>query len=253
MKEIIAKSLQNAREISFYPMKEGLLYRGGALDKLSKKDARYLAKDLGIKAIIDLRTTQEAMSKPDQHIEGVAYYHINLITMEEMGSSSEKEAKKKILKEHRLPDIYEYYERIVSRNRGDSYRKIFDILLNTDGPIYFHCTAGKDRTGVLSALILSLLGIDQEKIYEDYLKTNEHPIVPFSYKVFAMMMDKEFRKQFKEYFNASKSLLDRSFEAIDRIYGSLANFYSEMCGLNEERILAFRKKYLREDFLHSIT
>lgn len=246
MKDLPLKSLQNARCLDFPSVKENVFYRGGALDKISKKDAKSLRDQYGVKAIIDLRTEQEAATKPDKPIEGIAYYHCPLITMEEMGYASEKEGKRRVLKEHKLPDINAYYRHIVAKQRKGSFTKIFELLLSLDGGVYFHCTAGKDRTGVLSLAILHLLDVPMKDIEEDYLSTNLHPIVPFAYKVFARLMDKEFRKEFMEYFKAKLEYLESALDEIDILYGGLDGFYSELCGLDEAKIEAFRQKYLRK-------
>ena len=237
--------MKNFRDISYKNIKRGSFFRGESLFRLSNKDKKELIDKHQIKVVVDLRTTQEHNDKKDKVIKGLSYYHFPLITMEEMGASSEKEGKRRVIKEHKLPDIYDYYRRLVNRDRKKSWTKIFDLLLNNkEGGILFHCTVGKDRSGIVSAIILTVLGIDKETIYEDYLKTNEHPIIPFSYKLFALSLDKEFRKEFMEYFKAKKEYLDEAFIEIDRIYGNMDNFLKECCSLNDDKIKMLRKKYL---------
>ena len=53
------------------------------------------------------------------------------------------------------------------------YRRFFDLLQHSQVPVLFHCTAGKDRTGIASALILTALGVDKTTIISDYLLTND--------------------------------------------------------------------------------
>ena len=225
--------------------KTRLIFRGESLYRLSLKDQKLLKNKYNIKVVVDLRTNQEHNDKKNKTIKGVKYVHLPLITMEEMGASSEKEGKRNVIKNHKLPDIYDYYRRLVSIKRADSWREIFNLLLNNEeGAIYFHCTVGKDRTGIVSAIILTLLGLDKETIYKDYLITNEHPIIPFSYKVFALSLDKEFRKEFWEYFKAKKEYLDAAFIEIDNVYGSMDNFFVECCGLDSDKIVKLREKYL---------
>lgn len=237
--------MKNFRDITCLNIKRGLLYRGESLFRLSKKDQKLFKNEYKIKVVVDLRTTQEHNDKKNKVIEGIKYIHLPLITMEEMGASSEKEGKQNVIKNHKLPDIYDYYRRLVSIKRRDSWSQIFDLLAKNDsGPIYFHCTVGKDRTGIVSAMILTLLGIDKETIYKDYLITNEHPIIPFSYRIFALSLDKEFRKEFWEYFKAKKEYLDAAFDEIDKVYGSIENFFKDCCSLDEEKIKIIKEKYL---------
>ena len=241
------KSIRNVRDIAYLNMKEGKLFRGESLYKASKKDLKILYDKYQIRTIIDLRTNQEHKDKPNKIYKDINYYHIPLITMEEMGATSEKEGKRRVLKEHKLPDIHDYYEKLVNENRKEVWSKLFDILLNNnEGAIYFHCTVGKDRSGIVSAIILSLLGINKEIIYQDYLLTNQSPIIPFSYKLFALMMDKQFRKEFMEYFKAKEEYLDSSFKYIDNNYQNIDNFYRKICSLDDNKINRLKELYLKE-------
>lgn len=237
--------MKNFRDIAYQNVKKNKIFRGESLYHLSLKDQKLFKEKYNIKVVVDLRTNQEHNDKKNKVIKGIKYIHLPLITMEEMGASSEKEGKRNVIKNHKLPDIYDYYRRLVSPKRRDSWSEIFRLLLeNDDGAIYFHCTVGKDRTGIVSALILTLLGIDKETIYKDYLITNEHPIIPFSYRIFALSLDKEFRKEFWEYFKAKKEYLDAAFTEIDKVYGSIDNFFIECCSLDNDKISKIKEKYL---------
>ena len=240
--------MKNFRDIACGNVKEGLLFRGGSLHHLSKKERTTLFNNLGIRVVVDLRTTQEHNDKKDSVIPGVKYLHLPLITMEEMGASSEKEAKRMVIKTHTLPDIFDYYRKLVAKERKESWTSIFNLLLeNNEGGVFFHCTVGKDRTGVVAAVILTVLGIDKELIYQDYLATNDSPIIPFSYRLFALSLDKNFRKEFWEYFKAKREYLDEAFLEIDRIYGSMKNFLKECCSLDENKITKLKQKYLKSE------
>ena len=235
--------MKNFRNISFSNIKKGLLYRGESLYLLSVKDKKMIRDKCGIKVIVDLRTNQEHNDKKDTIIKGVKYIHLPLIEMEAMGFSSEKQAKKDAVKNHKLPDMFEYYRNFVRPTSKESWTKIFKILLEEDGPIMFHCTAGKDRTGIVIAIISTLLGASKKDIYEDYMETNKHTVIPFSYKIFALSLDKNFRKEFMDYFNAKEGYLDAAFEEIEKLYGGVEHFYVECCSLNEAKIAELRAKF----------
>ena len=236
--------MKNFRDFGLDNVRKGVFFRGEAISKLSNKDKTLLFKENNIKVVIDLRSIQEKESKPDFIPNGVSYYHLPFLDMLEMGSNSEKEAKKEILKTHKLPDMHRYYTLFVSKDKRESWTKIFELLLTNEGPFYFHCTAGKDRTGTLAALLLALLGVDKDKIVLDYLETNKHTVFPFAYRVFALTLDKETRKEFKTYIYAKEEYLDTLFLEINRIYGSLEGFYKDCCGLDEDKIKALKNKYL---------
>ena len=185
--------MKNFRELAFGNIKDKLLYRGEALNKLSKKDKNYLINESNIKTVIDLRTLEEHNKQKDKILPNVSYYHIPLVTLDEMGVSSEKDGKKQASKS-KLPSMYDYYYKLIDKNKKDKWSEIFNILLKCEGGVYIHCTVGKDRTGVVVAVILKLLGVSEKLIYDDYLKTNEHPIYPFKYKLFSLTLKKETRK-----------------------------------------------------------
>ena len=237
--------MKNFRDFGYGNIKKGLLFRGESLFKLSKKDERTLVNEHHLKVVVDLRTNQEHESDKDKIIPGVEYYHLPLITMEEMGASSEEEGKENASSRQQLPDMFTYYRKLVSPERKEHWTQIFNLLLeDEEKPIYFHCTVGKDRTGVVAAMILSALGIDKETIYKDYLLTNEHPIIPFKYKLFSLKLKKPVRKQFFELFLVKTDYLDAAFGEIKEDYGSIDGFFKECCSLDEEKIKKLRKKYL---------
>lgn len=150
------RKLINFRDCAHGSMRPNRILRSESLYKLPSADQTTLLEKYGLKVIVDLRTVQEAGDKPDVVPAGVTYRHIPLITMEEMGSANEKEAKRLILKERRLPDIYDYYRRFVLPERKKAWNEIFDCLLQQEnGSILFHCTVGKDRTGIVSTMVFT--------------------------------------------------------------------------------------------------
>lgn len=237
--------MKNFRDFGCEDVIKGVLFRGEALHHLSAKEKKLILDQSNIKVVVDLRTQQERDSKPDDELPGVTNYHLPLITMEEMGSSSEKEAKRTIIKTHQLPDIYHYYRRLIAIERKESWTQIFNLLLQREeGGIYFHCTAGKDRTGIAAAIILTVLGVSNEAILEDYLETNKHIVFPLAYRAFMLTLDKKTQKEFKEYLRAHQDYLEASFEQIEDTYGSFRGFLEQCCGLDEEKISHLKEKYV---------
>lgn len=237
--------MKNFRDFACNSIKKNIFLRGEALNKISKKEARTLLNNFHLKTVVDLRTNNEFATKKDKIIPGVNYIHLPVIQMEEMGAESEKEGKQEAAKKQQLPSMFKYYGLMVGRNKKEFWSKVFEILLdNDDGAIFFHCTVGKDRTGIVAAIILSLFGVSKEDIYKDYLLTNEHPVIPFIYRLYSLKFKKEVRKQFFELFYVKTEYLDYAFSLIDETYGSLDNFYKECCSLDEQKINKLKAKYL---------
>lgn len=232
--------MRNFRELAYGNMKKGMLYRSDVLYRTTAKEKELLKKRCGIKVIIDLRNGEEIEKLKDSKISGIKYYNIPLLPESEDGKR--KESKTVEIKGVVLADLPFYYRGIVNVNRKNDWSKIFDLLLNNkEGAILFHCSAGRDRTGVVAAVILSALGIDKETIYNDYLETNKNPLY---YKRLAAKMEPEARQVYLDYYEAQRAYLDETFNSIKEQYGSMDAFLLKCCSLDKEKIEQLRCKYL---------
>ena len=228
--------MRNFRDLSYLGLKEGMICRSDVLYNLSKKDKDFLKKEHNIKIVIDLRRKRERKRLKDSFIFGVKHYNLQLAKDGEI-----------IMKEHMgmtLPDMAPFYKEIVGKEKKKTWTKIFKLLLkNNNKGILYHCSSGKDRTGILTAVILYALGYDKETIYKDYLLTNESPLYYKEHVPEALT--EEQKKTWLDYFEARKEYLDISFDEIDKEFGSLDNFLKENCSLDEEKIKFLKQKYLK--------
>ena len=230
--------MKNFREIRYQNMKTGLLFRSDVLYHLNPKE-KALLRDNNIKVIIDLRGKDEVEHLKDTNIKAIKFINLPLLPEKKEDEPSPIVT----IKHMTLPDMAFAYRQLVRRDIKDSWSKIFNILLdNNSGPVLFHCSAGKDRTGVVTAVILTALGINKDIIYKDYLLTNEKPLY---YKKMALEMDPESREIFLEYFQAKKEYLDAAFDEINKIYGSFDNFLLETCLIDNNKLAILKDKYLK--------
>ena len=147
------RTIGNIKNIDGRTLKEGKFYRSGHLHQFKKKSFKEF-ETLGIKEIIDLRNSKEIAQKPD-HLPGGVIYK-NYSAFEDEGDQLDQ-AKKLVLKgkvngydaDKRMLDFYKDY---VTGN-PETIRKIITGILESDQPILYHCTAGKDRTGITLSLI----------------------------------------------------------------------------------------------------
>ena len=225
--------MKNLRDLSYVGLKPNMLIRSDALGELSNEDIALLRKH-NVKTIIDIRGLNEIESKPDQIVDGINYLYIPL--------TMTKEPKTKDIKGMQFLDMIDAYTQLVDIERKESYQKIFEVLLNNNEGILYHCSEGKDRTGTLTAIILLALGIDKEIIYQDYLETNNSPL---SYKEFAKTLPEDVRELFIKEFSANKEYLDVIFNEIDKIYGNSDNFLLEVCNIDNNKRQLLKEKYLR--------
>jgi protein-tyrosine phosphatase len=153
------RTVGNIKNSEGKTLKEGKFYRSGHLYKLKKKSFKEL-ESLGIKEIIDLRNSKEISDKPDQLPADIVYKKYS--AFEDTGDQL-TQAKKLVLKgkvngsdaDKRMLDFYKEY---VTEN-PETIKKIITEILESDQPVLYHCTAGKDRTGITTALILTIFKI----------------------------------------------------------------------------------------------
>lgn len=223
--------MKNFRDLSYINLKKNMILRSEALANLDINDQDLLLNKHNLKLVIDLRTPHGFETQKDMQLAGVKYVNIPLMTDDEIKSL----------------EINDCYAKAVCEDKKDVWTKIFNLLLdNSDGAILFHCSSGKDRTGIVISLILSCLGINKEVIYQDYLLSNKSLKVPFKYKLRLLFASKEAKQNFYAYFWVQKAYLDSVFSEIDNLYGSINGFFIKCCGLNEDKIKRLKEKYLND-------
>ena len=161
----------NFRDIGGYLTKEGkkikkgIYFRTGRQDRMSEKDLAEL-KNLKISTQIDLRKPEEILDQGKGPLENMGADYINIPIIPDGGSDQlSRLVGDTGISGKRYLGYLEF--------GPESWLKIFEILANKDSlPLVLHCTAGKDRTGVSTAFLLSVLGVDRDLIEADYKLTN---------------------------------------------------------------------------------
>ena len=244
-------------------VKEKRILRGGALNRTLPEDLKSLEEDYRLKAVVDLRTRDEALEKPDLIPEGAEYFFCPVREKlesfvpgdEESTSLSYPTRMAKAIMAGKV-DIDQMLKRsyigFVSSSIGMAgYSRMFRILLSTgEGSVYLHCSAGKDRTGLAALLVLSALGVDREAIVEDYLKTNRDPSVVLRMedaerKIRAEgISDQRAIDQVKLSMSVSIEWLNLAIQTIEGLYGSLEGYLRDAMGLDTRDIEQLREMYL---------
>lgn len=154
----------------------GKIYRSGVMSSLTNADFDYLSA-LGIKTICDLRSPQERASEPTPFL---ANGKAKVVSFDyDMGPSMAKLAGAKTRAQ--AIDVFAEAYGIFLETLTPHYTDLFARLVANEGPLTLNCSAGKDRTGVGSALILSVLGVPRETIIADYALTQVY-VPPAYYK-----------------------------------------------------------------------
>lgn len=168
------RTIGNIKNVDGRILKQGKFYRSAHLHKLKKRSFKTF-ENLGIKEIIDLRNSKEISQRPDVIPQNVD--HKNYSAFEDEGDQLDQ-AKKLVLKgkvkgsdaDQRMLDFYKTY----ATENPEIIKKIIHEILDSEDPVLYHCTAGKDRTGIITALILTILKFDTATINNDYLLSNNY-------------------------------------------------------------------------------
>ncbi len=161
--------IQNMRDLGGMRTADGRRIRPGMLIRSAQLAGAEEADLRGVSAVIDLRTPGERREAPDR-VYGRAYLPIPIFEDVRAGISHEQEAETQ-----GIPDMAKLYGWLM-RACADSLGKAVSAILAHDysaGAVLWHCTEGKDRCGMTTALVLEALGVGREDILADYLKTNE--------------------------------------------------------------------------------
>jgi len=171
-RHIELESVLNFRDLGGYRTRRGQtvawrrLFRSGELHHMTERDITRLKEEIGLHSVIDLRRTieLEQVGVGCLNEVGVKYYNIPLITI----SDSDRDKERVIFKDFsNQGEVYLY--RIRHEEFGRRMVEALEIIAEPDNhPLVFHCTAGKDRTGVLAAIVLGILDVMDEDIIQDY-------------------------------------------------------------------------------------
>jgi protein-tyrosine phosphatase len=174
---IAFKSLLNFRDVGGIPaggkhrLKEGILYRSANPDRLRKDDIEKL-RELNIRTIIDLRAPAEVSKKL------VAIDHSEKLSLPLDFQQATRERLKPVIfrkdSEELIADISnEIYLEILDAS-APVFRQVLETLASPDhSPALIHCQAGKDRTGIIVALVMLALGVERKFIVSDFMRSNE--------------------------------------------------------------------------------
>ena len=164
----------NFRDIGGYKTRDGKtvawrrIFRSGELSKMSPNDHTHLCEKIALNSVLDLRSPTETKQQTCPLIEsGVSYYSIPLMT----DSGNREEGDKFFAKFTNMGQFYLYF--VGHIECGKRIVEALEVVADPQKhPIVFHCALGKDRTGIIAAILLSILGVEDSDIIDDYSLTN---------------------------------------------------------------------------------
>jgi protein tyrosine/serine phosphatase len=220
-------------------LRRGVAYRSNEL-QLSHADVEMLG-GLGVRAIYDLRTDHEVEAHPDVEVPGALWRHLEVkgIPMTAVSDLADRATAHDVM-------LRVYRSFVEVEGARAAFSTLFQELAEADGPVLFHCTAGKDRTGWAAALLLHLAGVDDATILEDYLLTN----------TFSSGTREKYLGMVREHLGADKvdvyervmvadeAFLQAGYDAVTAAYGDRLGYLRDGLGLMDATLDRLRARML---------
>ncbi|HEX8058011.1 MAG TPA: tyrosine-protein phosphatase [Novosphingobium sp.] len=238
------RDLGGLRTADGHAVKPGLFYRGGPFGSLTDKGRADFAK-LHITRIVDLRTTEErshdAYSQKD--VWGDAYWTRDYgMSMGNMGSLFSDPSK---LTAENMRTMMTMAYRTMAKEQVPAYRELFASLVAGKGPVAVNCTAGKDRTGIGTALVLTALGVPYETVRADYLLSNGAPGMNTLSGAISPALARLPADVTAPLIGVDGAYLDATFAQLKQDYGSVEGFMQTQLGVGPKEIAAMRARMLQ--------
>ncbi|MBR3511386.1 MAG: tyrosine-protein phosphatase [Clostridia bacterium] len=219
---------ENVRELGGYPTNDGkvtkfgVFLRGSYLSSLTKNDNDFLYNyGDGVRTVIDLRSEDKSFENPDAVDNRFTVKNVSLLT----DKFNENLVLEK--KNFNMGDGYIY---ILQNTKA--IKEIFDIIAESKGCTLIHCTAGKDRTGIISMLILGICNVSSKDIIANYKITDEY----FSALIDPELGNPDLALSKPEYIKCAMKYIEDNF-------GTYYD-YLKSCGISDETINKIKNKFL---------
>ncbi|MCQ8878002.1 tyrosine-protein phosphatase [Pseudoalteromonas shioyasakiensis] len=252
---------RNFRDIGGYQtttgktVKWGKIYRSGALSNLTADDYTII-NELDIGTVVDFRTTTERSSEVTKWAakqpEMISQDYEMDFDMAELGKVLKDPNLSREMLESMMTKMYPS----ILDDQTENYTAMFDSLVEKDSSLLFHCTAGKDRTGISAALVLAALGVDKQTIIDDYMATNQYldprSLLPKEDE----HMDPKYAAMMKFFaslpediaqplLGVTEPLIKSAISAMEAKHGSMLEYVKQEFDVSDKDILTLRSKYLQ--------
>ena len=263
------KGIVNARDLGGYEVAggrhviTGKLIRAAHLADATDADIAYL-DSLPVALVVDFRQEIEKNGKTDRDIPGAKYLSLPIDASGNMAANATEEEKKKMSGKKKF-DVKKvilfaafndkaktiaremYPTLLFSPECQQQFARFLRLVVETEnGTVLYHCTQGKDRTGIASALLLAALGADRETIVADFDATNqvyEKDVKKYSRRVWLWGGKEEEIAVVKAFLGANTENFVKALDTIDQQYGSLEAYLKGPLGMTDEDFRLLRERY----------
>ena len=262
------EGVSNARQLGGYPAADGktvrqdVLLRSGELAGATEEDIQTLAEVYHVTTVVDLRNAEEIEENPDPEIPGAANVHVALrdesmgAAMKAlMGSGEQKNRELDFIERIRAGwnplNENMYIDLIKTDAAAAGLREFIDLLLAQEEgtAILWHCSGGKDRTSVAAAAILTLLGVEEETILDEFELTNELTAEEIEEQVAVSRQYTDVEEELelvRATASAQRAFMEKAFDYAEEQSGSMLEFLRQRCQVTDEEIARLRELYLTD-------
>jgi protein-tyrosine phosphatase len=252
------RGFSNFRDLGGYPadggtqVKWGVLYRSGHLARMKSSDLKRF-KRLGIDTIIDFRSDQEREKDPNR-LPDLLHLKTLSIPILDPSTSSWAEELKTAIQNREYHDfdpsekMREWYQELAVGHIGQ-YKRFVQAVFDAQGaPVLWHCTAGKDRTGIAAAILLRVLGVSQDIVEKDYLLSAKYADQRKSLIwMLRLSRGKGAAETIQTFFKVKKVWIKAAFQAIDDHWGDFESYSHAALGLSASQIEQLRRNLLADN------
>ncbi len=216
-------------------VKWGVFFRADGLHRLTQEGQAALLGH-GVQTIIDLRRSEELKTAPNvfANSDNVQYHHVSLLVDEEFNAEPQRDPEPLVV----------MYRNILDERQRQVYTTL-STFADTEGlPGLVHCTAGKDRTGLIVALLLALVGVPHEMIIADYALTSTYLGEGFMEDIKKRALQRGFTwEQYAPLVTCPPENMVQTLQHIDQTYGGVPSYLRHI-GLSSAQLTHLREMLL---------
>ena len=254
---ITFEGIRNARDLGGLTttdgktVRSGYLIRSANLWQATQSDIDKLSTVYKLRLIIDLRTTMGADGKPDASVPG-AHHELFPIFDDAMVGITHESDRDYARRSKPMPDMRMLYRMMITEPVClERFHDALTLIMSVeDGAALWHCSEGKDRCGLITLFLLSILHVEPDQILEDYLLTNEtaHTRADYYYnEVMQNVGDEAVALSVRNAFIVRKEYLDSAIDAINEGYKDMQHFLLDGLKLSPEQMVRFADRMLIRD------
>lgn len=219
------------------------IFRSGNTDKMSPEDQDFLKNKVGVHVIYDFRTEHEVENHNLSEVFNVKMYDI-------LQSADPKKMMSMNLQ--KVDEMVEMMDRLYYVDFGTTknFKPVLeDIEKRLGEPFLFHCTAGRDRTGIMGAILMMIFDFSEEEIVEEYSKWDEQSLMG----ILSRMADgrnveitEEIKDNFRKFIMPAKNQINGFLKRIKEDHGTFNQYLMNVYGIDQIKKAQYKEKYLQK-------